>query len=53
MTSPDGLLGCLCAAAGGKAPPNAADFLPWNMSEEFKEAMSAPFLGIPDVHDSS
>ena len=42
-----------CAAAGGKAPPNAADFLPWNMSAEFKAAMSAPFLGIPDVHDSS
>lgn len=42
-----------CAAAGGKAPPNAADFLPWNMSEEFKAAMSAPFLGVPEVHDSS
>lgn len=42
-----------CAVAGGKAPPNAADFLPWNMSEEFKAAMSAPFLGPADIHDSS
>jgi transposase len=42
-----------CVASGGKAPQNAADFLPWNMSEEFKAAMSAPFLGIPNVHDSS
>lgn len=42
-----------CAAAGGKAPENALDFLPWNMSEEVKAAMRAPFLIAPDAHDSS
>jgi len=42
-----------CAAAGGKAPENAASFLPWNMSEEVKQAMRAPFLTTPEVHDSS
>ena len=42
-----------CAAAGGKPPENAADFLPWNMSEEIKAAMRAPFLGAVPVNDSS
>jgi transposase len=42
-----------CAAAGGKAPENASDFLPWNMSEEVKAQMRAPFLSAPDAHDSS
>jgi transposase len=42
-----------CAAAGGKVPENASDFLPWNMSDEVKAAMRAPFLGVPTVHDSS
>ena len=42
-----------CAAADGKAPENVADFLPWNMSEEAKAAMSAPFLGAACAHDSS
>ena len=31
-----------CAAAGGKAPENAADFLPWNMSEEVKAGDACP-----------
>ena len=38
-----------CAAAGGKVPQNAADFLPWNMSEEVEEALHAPFLAPPEV----
>jgi len=42
-----------CAAAGGKAPKNAGDFLPWNMSGEVKKAMCAPFLTTPEVNDSS
>lgn len=42
-----------CAAAGGKAPENAANFLPWNMCEEVKAAMRAPFRSAPDIHDSS
>jgi transposase len=42
-----------CAAAGGKVPENAADFLPWNMSEEVKAAMRAPFCGEPEVSDTS
>jgi transposase len=42
-----------CAAAGGKVPKNAVDYLPWNMSEEVKAVMRAPFFGAPDVHDSS
>jgi transposase len=42
-----------CAAAGGKAPENPADFLPWNMSEEAKQAMRAPFSLAPRGQDSS
>jgi transposase len=42
-----------CAAASNKAPPNAADFLPWNMPEDVKDAMRAPFLTTPEVNDSS
>ncbi len=42
-----------CAAAGGKAPENVADFLPWNMSEEVKAVMRAPFCSEPEVHDTS
>ncbi len=42
-----------CAAAGGKAPEHVADFLPWNMSEEVKAVMRAPFCSEPEVHDTS
>jgi len=42
-----------CAAAGGKAPENAADFLPWNLSEEAKQALRTPFSRAPQGHDSS
>jgi transposase len=42
-----------CAAAGGKAPQNAADFLPWNLPAEAKEAMHAPLLATPEVNNSS
>jgi transposase len=42
-----------CAAAGGKVPAHAEDFLPWNMSEEVKAVMRAPFTSVPGVHDSS
>ena len=42
-----------CATAGGKAPENVADFLPWNMSEEVKAVMRAPLYGEPEVHDTS
>jgi transposase len=42
-----------CAAAGGKAPQNAVDFLPWNMSANAKELMHAPFLTTPEANDSS
>jgi len=42
-----------CVAAGGQIPKNVADFLPWNMSEEVKTAMSAPFCNEPEVHDTS
>jgi len=42
-----------CAAAGGKAPENAADFLPWNMSEEVQARMRAPFLSPPETPDTS
>ena len=42
-----------CAAAGGKVPENVADFLPWNMSEEVKTAMRAPFYSKPEVYDTS
>jgi transposase len=42
-----------CAVAGGKAPENVADFLPWNMSEEVKAVMRAPFCSQPEVHDTS
>ena len=42
-----------CAAAGGKAPGNVADFLPWNMSEEVKAVMCAPFCSQSEVHDTS
>ncbi len=42
-----------CAAAGGKAPENAAAFLPWNMTEEVKATMRAPFSSGPDVNNSS
>jgi transposase len=42
-----------CAAAGGKVPAHAEDFLPWNMSEEVKTLMRAPFARVPGVHDSS
>jgi transposase len=42
-----------CAAAGGKVPENVADFLPWNMSEEVKTAMCAPFCSEHEVHDTS
>jgi transposase len=42
-----------CAAAGGKVPKNVVDFLPWNMSEEVRTAMRAPFYGEPAGHDTS
>ena len=42
-----------CAAAGGKAPENAADFLPWNMSEDAKQSLRTPFSRAPSGHDSS
>jgi len=42
-----------CAAAGGKAPENAADFLPWNMSEDAKQALRTPFCRASPGHDSS
>ncbi len=42
-----------CAAAGGKAPENAADFLPWNMSEETKQVLCVPFSRVPRGQDSS
>jgi transposase len=42
-----------CAAAGGKVPAHAEHFLPWNMSEEVKTLMRAPFASVPGVHDSS
>lgn len=42
-----------CAAAGGKAPENAADFLPWNMSEDAKQALRTPFSRAPSGYDSS
>lgn len=29
-----------CAAAGGKVPPNMADFLPWNLSEDRRREWS-------------
>lgn len=41
-----------CAAAGGKAPENVADFLPWSMSEQFKAVMQTPFCS-EEVHDTS
>jgi transposase len=42
-----------CAGAGGKTPQNASNFLPWNMSEEVKATMRAPFRSRPEVNDSS
>ena len=36
-----------CAAVGGKAPENATDFLPWNMTEEEKQALRTPFSPAP------
>jgi transposase len=42
-----------CATAGGKAPENAAAFLPWNMTEEVKATMRAPFRSRPDANNSS
>ena len=42
-----------CAAAGGKAPENVADFLPWNMSEQVLAVMRAPFDGESANHDTS
>ena len=42
-----------CAAAGGKAPENAAALLPWNMLKKVKVAMSFSFRSAPEVHDSS
>jgi transposase len=42
-----------CAAAGGKAPENAVDFLPWNMPEELKAALRSPFSALGKVHDTS
>ena len=38
--------------AGGKAPENVADFLPWNMSEEVKVVMQSPFCSA-EVYDTS
>ena len=42
-----------CAAAGGKVPENVADFLPWNMPEEVKVALRAPFCSEPKACDTS
>jgi transposase len=42
-----------CQAAGSKAPDQLAEFLPWNMSEERKQAMRAPFSVPPKAVDSS
>ena len=40
-----------CAEAGGKAPPDAANFLPWNLSPAQKHAWSCP--SRPDADNSS
>jgi hypothetical protein len=31
-----------CATAGGQAPPDISGFLPWNLTEEQRAALSAP-----------
>ena len=44
-----------CAEAGGRAPANAADFLPWNLSEERKTnlaQLSKPAI-VPDPNNTS
>lgn len=41
------------AAAGGKASENAADFLPWKMSEAVKAVMCVLLYGEPEVHDTT
>ena len=42
-----------CAAAGGKAPENVADFLPRNMPEQIQARMRTPFASPPEAHDTS
>lgn len=44
-----------CAEAGGRVPANAADFLPWNLSDERKKALAQlpkPAI-VPDPHNTS
>lgn len=41
-----------CAAAGGKPPSDAAAFLPWNLSDEVKQAMRHPSSTARPAHDS-
>lgn len=38
-----------CAEAGGQAPPDAARWLPWNLSSSQREAMAA----VADTADTS
>jgi transposase len=41
-----------CAAAGGKPPSDAAAFLPWNLSDESKQAMRDPSSTARPAHHS-
>jgi transposase len=40
-----------CAAAGGKAPASIEGYLPWNLSEQLRQRLSA--AGVLDIPDSS
>jgi len=41
-----------CAAAGGKAPDNIQQFLPWNLSTQRRVTLGPP-ASTPSVHDTS
>jgi len=44
-----------CTNSGGKAPSDIQPYLPWNMSQQQRQAMAEPILheGFPDDPDSS
>jgi transposase len=41
-----------CAAAGGRAPGDIQQFLPWNISDERRSQLSAPVM-VPSANNTS
>lgn len=42
-----------CATTGSKTPSDLTEFLPWSMSAERKQSLSAPFASAPAAPDTS